>query len=72
MSRRDQTDCNRYQRNSDTNREELNNKISNVEDEGKLRATEFYQVLTEGCQKNKQEVVDVYKRQELGIKKKQS
>ena len=38
-------------------REELNNKISNVEEEGKLRATEFYQVLTEGCQKNKQEVM---------------
>ena len=28
-----------------------------VEEESKLRATEFYQVLTEGCQKNKQEVV---------------
>ena len=38
-------------------REELNNKISNIEEEGKLRATEFYQVLTEECQKNRQEVV---------------
>ena len=38
-------------------REEMNYKIIDVEEEGKLRATEFYQVLTEGCQKNKQEVV---------------
>ena len=51
-------------------REELKNKISNVEEEGKLRATEFYQVLTEGCQKNKQEVVKELeeRHQELQIK----
>ena len=38
-------------------REELTNKISNIEEEGKMRVTELYQITTEECQGNKQEVL---------------
>ena len=38
-------------------REELNNEISNVKEEGRMRVTELYQVTTEECQRNKQEVL---------------